>query len=102
MDGHREAERQAGGAVGRRLSDKIEQAFDQACRQKQLEVAACMLKGLDIALLGHPTTWDRRQAALNLLRSSHDRLEALRAAAEPSSTPAGSPAAGRELALAAT
>lgn len=63
----------------RRLSDRIEQAFDQACRQGQLEVAACMLKGLDLALLGQPTPWDRRQAALSLLRSSHDRLERLRA-----------------------
>lgn len=67
------------GPVRRRLSDRIEDAFDQACQQGQLEVAACMLKGLDLALLGRPTDWDRRQAALGLLRACHERLEQLRA-----------------------
>ena len=79
-----------GGFVKRRLSDRIELAFDQACEQGQAEVAACMLKGLDLALLGRPTPWDRRQAALTLLRSCQARLEALRAAqsAEPDALPA--------------
>ena len=75
-----------GGLVKRRLSDRIEQAFDQACDQGQVEVAACMLKGLDLALLGRPTPWERRQAALVLLRTCANRLEALRdtqAAASP-------------------
>ena len=65
----------------RRLSDRIEDAFDQACEQGQLEVASCLLQGLDLALLGRPTPWNRRQAALGLLRASHDRLERLRMAA---------------------
>lgn len=69
-----------GASTRRRLSDKIEDAFDQACAQGQLEVAACMLTGLDLALLSQPTDWNRRQAALSLLRASHERLERLRAA----------------------
>ncbi len=64
----------------RRLSDKIEQAFDQACRQGQLEVAACMLKGLDLVLLGKPESWDRRQASLTVMRSMYARLAQLREA----------------------
>lgn len=68
----------SGGFVKRRLSDRIEQAFDQACDQGQIEVAACMLKGLDLALLGNPTQWERRQAALALLRTCANRLQALR------------------------
>ena len=67
-----------GRLVKRRLSDRIEQAFDQACDQGQIEVAACMLKGLDLALLGNPTQWERRQAALALLRTCANRLQALR------------------------
>ena len=71
-------ETQVPGSVRRRLSDRIEEAFDQACRQGQAEVAACMLKGLDQCLLGQPTPWERRKAALTLLRSCADRLGALR------------------------
>ncbi len=69
---------QTQGGPRRRLSDKIEDAFDQACRQGQAEVAACMLKGLDQCLLGQPTAWERRQAALILLRSCAERLSLLR------------------------
>ena len=72
--------RQSEGHTRRRLSDRIEDAFEQACEQGQLEVASCLLQGLDLALLGRPTPWNRRQAALGLLRASHDRLERLRAA----------------------
>jgi hypothetical protein len=64
----------------RRLSDRIHEAFDQACRQGQLDVAACMLQGLDLALLSRPGSWDRRQEGLNLLRHSHARLAQLREA----------------------
>jgi hypothetical protein len=66
--------------MNRRLSDRIELAFEQACDQGQLEVAACMLKGLDLALLGQPLPWDRRQMALGLLRACQSRLQALREA----------------------
>ncbi len=66
------------GHGGRRLSDKIEQAFDQACQQGQVEVAACMLKGLDLVLLGQPMAWERRQAALGLVRLCQSRLQSLR------------------------
>ena len=66
------------GTVRRRLSDKIEQAFDQACEQGQVEVAACMLKGLDLVLLGQPMPWERRQAALGLVRLCQSRLQSLR------------------------
>ncbi len=66
------------GPVKRRLSDKIEQAFEQACEQGQVEVAACMLKGLDLVLLGQPMPWERRQAALGLLRVCQSRLQSLR------------------------
>jgi hypothetical protein len=62
----------------RRLSDKIEEAFDQACTQGQLEVAACMLKGMDMALLGRQQSWDQRQAGLALVRSMQERLQSLR------------------------
>ncbi len=63
---------------GRRLSDRIEAAFDQACDQGLTEIAGCMLKGLDLALLGRPQSWDRRQAALGVLRACHSRLEEMR------------------------
>ncbi len=66
------------GIVRRRLSDRIEDAFEQACRQGQVEVAACLLKGLDLCLLGQPTPWERRQAALAVLRGCAARLDALR------------------------
>ena len=66
------------GVTRRRLSDRIEDAFEQACRQGQLEVAACLLKGLDLCLLGQPTPWDRRQTALILLRACAARLTSLR------------------------
>ena len=66
------------GQIKRRLSDKIEQAFDQACAQGQVEVAACMLKGLDLVLLGQPMPWERRHAALGLLRTCRSRLQSLR------------------------
>ncbi len=80
---------QTQGPVRRRLSDRIEDAFDQACRQGQAEVAACMLKGLDQCLLGQPTPWERRKAALTLLRSCAERLSLLRhAQASAESTPA--------------
>ena len=68
----------ADGQIRRRLSDKIEQAFDQACEQGQADVAACMLKGLDMALLGQPMPWERRQAALGLVRLCQNRLQTLR------------------------
>ncbi len=71
-------EAQMQGGVRRRLSDKIEDAFDQACRQGQAEVAACMLKGLDQCLLGQPTPRERRQASLALLRACAERLDLLR------------------------
>ena len=69
---------QTHGGSRRRLSDKIEDAFDQACRQGQAEVAACMLKGLDQCLLGQPTPYERRQVALILLRTCAERLSLLR------------------------
>ena len=78
---------QTHGGPRRRLSDKIEDAFDQACRQGQAEVAACMLKGLDQCLLGQPTPWERRQAALILLRTCAERLSLLRLAQARSETP---------------
>jgi hypothetical protein len=62
----------------RRLSDRIEEAFDQACDQGQTEVAACMLKGLDLVLLGQPLAWERRKAALSVMRACAARLEHLR------------------------
>ena len=62
----------------RRLSDKIEQAFDQACGHGQLQVAACMLKGLDMALLGREQPWEERQTSLTLIRSLQERLQVLR------------------------
>jgi|GEM_PF-2520438 len=70
----------AGKPFRRRLSDRIEEAFDQACDQGQIEVAACMLKGLDLVLLGQPQSWNRRQAALGTLRACLIRLEQLRLA----------------------
>ncbi len=83
-------QRQSG--VRRRLSDRIEDAFDQACHQGEAEVAACMLKGLDQCLLGQPTPWERRKVALTLLRSCAERLSLLRhAQASAESTPVPAP-----------
>ena len=72
------AHTQTQGGNRRRLSDSIEDAFNKACRQGQAEVAACMLKGLDLCLLGQPTSWERRQAAMSLLRSCAEQLSLLR------------------------
>ncbi len=78
---------QTHGGPRRRLSDRIEDAFEQACRQGQAEVAACMLKGLDQCLLGQPTPWERRQQALVLLRNCAERLRLLRHAQACSESP---------------
>jgi hypothetical protein len=76
MDGDERAE----GATRRRLSDRIEDAFDLACLQGEVDIASCMLKALDLCLLGRPMDWERRQLAVGVLRGCQARLEELRQA----------------------
>jgi hypothetical protein len=74
------ADPRAGSATRRRLSDRIEDAFDLACLQGEVDIASCMLKALDLSLLARPLSWDRRQRALAVLRACHAQLEQLRLA----------------------
>ncbi len=80
MDGDARAAERAAWLTRRRLSDRIEDAFDLACLQGEVDIASCMLKALDLSLLARPLGWERRQRALGVLRACHARLEQLRLA----------------------
>lgn len=62
----------------RRLSDKIQAAFDHACDEGELQVAADLLETLEIVLLRVPPRPDRREAIVGPLMASHERLWHLR------------------------
>ncbi len=74
----------------RRLSDKIQAAFDHACDEGELAVAADLLTTLELVLLRVPPKPDRREAVVAPLMASHERLWHLRsaAAANPAAEPA--------------
>ncbi len=63
----------------RRLSDKIQSAFDHACDEGELLVAADLLSTLELVLLRVPPKPDRRDAVVAPLMASHERLWHLRA-----------------------
>lgn len=79
----------------RRLSDKIQAAFDHACDESQLEVAAELLETLEHVLLRTPPKPERREAVVAPLLACHERLWHLRA---ESSGRATAPASGEEFA----
>lgn len=63
----------------RRLSDKIHAAFDHACDEGELEVAAELLETLEIVLLRTAPKPDRREVIVAPLLAAHERLWHLRA-----------------------
>ncbi len=63
----------------RRLSDKIQAAFDHACDEGELQVATDLLVTLELVLLRVPPRPDRREAIVAPLMASHERLWHLRA-----------------------
>ena len=58
----------------RRLSDKIQAAFDHACDEGELQVAAELLTTLEVVLLRVAPKPDRREAVVAPLMASHERL----------------------------
>ncbi len=58
----------------RRLSDKIQAAFDHACDEGELQVAAELLATLEVVLLRVAPRPDRREAVVAPLMASHERL----------------------------
>lgn len=58
----------------RRLSDKIQAAFDHACDEGELQVAAELLNTLETLLLRVAPKPDRREAVVGPLMASHERL----------------------------
>jgi hypothetical protein len=87
----------------RRLSDKIQAAFDHACEENELTVAADLLVTLELVLLRIAPRPDRREAIVAPLMASHERLWHLRAteqaktadqAGANADAPAGEPDAG--------
>jgi len=63
----------------RRLSDKIQTAFDHACDEGELQVASDLLQTLELVLLRVAPKPDRREAIVAPLMASHERLWHLRA-----------------------
>ena len=64
----------------RRLSDKIQAAFDHACDEGELQVAGDLLVTLELVLLRIAPKPDRREAIVAPLMASHERLWHLRSA----------------------
>ena len=62
----------------RRLSDKIQAAFDHACDEGELAVASDLLQTLELVLLRVAPKPDRREAIVAPLMASHERLWHLR------------------------
>jgi hypothetical protein len=63
----------------RRLSDKIQTAFDHACDEGELTVATELLATLEVVLLRTPPRPDRRESVVGPLLASHERLWHLKA-----------------------
>ncbi len=68
----------------RRLSDKIQAAFDHACDEGELNVAGDLLVTLELVLLRTAPKPDRRDAIVAPLMASHERLWHLRSSEAPS------------------
>jgi hypothetical protein len=73
----------------RRLSDKIQTAFDHACDEGELAVASDLLVTLELVLLRVAPRPDRREAIVASLMTSHERLWHLRSMA--GEAPPGAP-----------
>jgi hypothetical protein len=58
----------------RRLSDKIQAAFDHACDEGELIVATELLQTLELVLLRTPPRPERRETVVAPLLASHERL----------------------------
>ena len=58
----------------RRLSDKIQSAFDHACDEGELIVATELLQTLELVLLRTPPRPERRETVVAPLLASHERL----------------------------
>ena len=58
----------------RRLSDKIQAAFDHACDEGELIVASQLLETLELVLLRVPPRPERRETVVAPLLASHERL----------------------------
>ena len=58
----------------RRLSDKIQAAFDHACDEGELIVATELLETLELVLLRTPPRPERRETVVAPLLASHERL----------------------------
>ncbi len=58
----------------RRLSDKIQAAFDHACEEGELIVASQLLETLELVLLRVPPRPERRETVVAPLLASHERL----------------------------
>ncbi len=76
----------------RRLSDKIQAAFDHACNEGELLVAADLLTTLELVLLRVAPKPDRREAIVAPLMASHERLWHLRASESPADAASVAPA----------
>lgn len=72
----------------RRLSDKIQAAFDHACDEGELTVATELLATLELVLLRTPPKPDRRESVVAPLLASHERLWHLKARHVAAETPA--------------
>jgi hypothetical protein len=75
----------------RRLSDKIQAAFDHACDEGELSVAGDLLETLEVVLLRVAPRPDRREAIVGPLLASHERLWHLRASQNGRKEAAASP-----------
>ncbi len=64
----------------RRLSDKIQNAFDHACEEGELIAASELLAVLENVLLRSPLRAERREIVVAPLLASHERLWHLRMA----------------------
>jgi hypothetical protein len=73
----------------RRLSDKIQAAFDHACDEGELQVASDLLQTLELVLLRVAPKPDRREAVVAPLMASHERLWHLRAKSNKRAEEAG-------------
>jgi hypothetical protein len=69
----------------RRLSDKIQAAFDHACEDRELIAASELLATFELVLLRTPPSVEQRDAVLNPLITSQMRLWHLKQA--PDSEP---------------
>lgn len=82
----------------RRLSDKIQAAFDHACEEGELSVAGDLLETLEVVLLRVAPRPDRREAIVGPLLASHERLWHLRASRNGRNDIGSLPPGGADLA----